>query len=524
MDKLFRRPRPYAWASAAALAILCSQAGGAQAETLLRSRLNADILSTDPGTKRDENTDAVVLHMVEGLVAFKEDASAAPLLAKSVKVSPDGLTYTFQLRSGVTFHNGAPLTSSEVVWSLNRYLTPATHWRCLPEFDGHGVAKIVSVKALGPLAVAITLDAPSPMFLKTLARTDCGETAILHPASVGPDGVWKAPVGTGPFKFGNWRPNEAIELVRNPAYAALPGPRDGNTGGKAPLVDKVRFVVIPDSSAARAALSTGAIDILDGVNPNELKALQASRGLKIDIHPTMDVYALIFQTRDPLLKDARLRRAIALSIDTVGLTKAVTAGTGRPNNSVVATTSSYYDPTQARRLAPNVARARQLAAAAGYRGQPVTITTNKRYPQMADAAVLIQGMAQQAGINLKIEVVDWAAELDRYGKGAYQAMTFAYSARLDPALSYDAVIGDKTKESRKVWDDAEAKTLLKTTMESADVARRRQTFDQLNNRMQEQAPLLVLYNAAHISAARAAVSGFKGWSVVQQRLWGVGVR
>jgi peptide/nickel transport system substrate-binding protein len=515
-----------AWALAlASLALMSIPALAASAQTVLRSRLNADILSTDPGTKRDENTDAVLLHMVEGLVAFKEDTSVGPLLAKSVNVSPDGKTYTFQLRGGVKFHNGAPLTSAEVVWSFNRYLNPATHWRCLPELDGHGKAKIVGVKALGPSTVAVTLDAPFAMFLKTLARPDCGETGILHPASLAADGSWKSPVGTGPFRFSSWKSGEYIELERNADYAALPGPRDGNTGGKRGLVDKVRFVVIPESSAARAALISGAIDILDGVNPNELPGLKSAKGIKIDLHPTMDVYALIFQTADPVLKDVRLRKALALSIDTVALAKAVTEGTARPNSSITPSSSTvFYDAAQARHLAPNPATARKLAAASGYRGQPITLTTNKRYPQMFDAAVLVQGMAQQAGINMKIEVLDWAAELDRYGKGAYQVMTFAYSGRLDPALSYDAVIGEKAKEPRKVWDNPSAAALLKTAMDTDDVASRRQAFDQLNALMQDQTPLLVLYNPAHVAAVRANVDGFKGWSAVQQRLWGVSVR
>src|ERR1700756_5995492 len=83
----------------------------AQAQ-VLRSRLNADIRSTDPGTNRDENTDAVLLHVVEGLVAYREDLSIGPLLAESYEVAADGLTYSFHLRAGVKFHNGANMTSA----------------------------------------------------------------------------------------------------------------------------------------------------------------------------------------------------------------------------------------------------------------------------------------------------------------------------------------------------------------------------------------------------------------------------
>src|SRR5258708_30707511 len=133
----------------------------AGAETLLRTRLNADIRSTDPGTNRDANTDGVMAHIVEGLVAFRDDTSIGPMLADSWTTSSDGKTYTFHLRRGVKFHNGADMTSADVVWSLKRWLDPATQWRCLSEFNASGIAKIEQIEAPDVQTVAITLDRPT---------------------------------------------------------------------------------------------------------------------------------------------------------------------------------------------------------------------------------------------------------------------------------------------------------------------------------------------------------------------------
>ncbi len=94
--------------------------GPAAAQDTLRIRLNADIRSTDPGVNRDANTDGIVWHLVEGLVALRADASIAPMLAERVDVSADGLTYTFPLRQGVRFHNGQPLTSADVAFAMQR--------------------------------------------------------------------------------------------------------------------------------------------------------------------------------------------------------------------------------------------------------------------------------------------------------------------------------------------------------------------------------------------------------------------
>jgi peptide/nickel transport system substrate-binding protein len=92
---------------------------------------------------RDNTTDGVLLNVVEGLVGYREDGSVGPLLAQSVDVSPDGRTYTFKLRKGVKFHNGAPLTSADVAWSWKRYMDPKTDWRCTSEFDGRNGLKVV---------------------------------------------------------------------------------------------------------------------------------------------------------------------------------------------------------------------------------------------------------------------------------------------------------------------------------------------------------------------------------------------
>src|SRR6185437_16447449 len=198
----------------------------------------------------------------------------------------------------------------------------------------------------------------------------------------------------------------------------------------------------PDDSAAVAALLRGSIDILDGVSPAELSLIRRDPRLRIEMSPTLDFYAVLFQTRDPALSRC-VRRAIALTIDTAGLTKAITWGTAAPDDSAVPVTSPYHGPVEARLRAPNVPLARKLLATCGYRGEPITLMANHRYPMMFDAAVLVQAMAAQAGIHLSIDTMDWASQLSHYLDGSYQPMVFAFSAKLDPALNFAQLIGSK---------------------------------------------------------------------------------
>ncbi|MBV8501854.1 MAG: ABC transporter substrate-binding protein [Paucibacter sp.] len=493
-------------------------------ESLLRVRLSSDIRSTDPGTNRDDNTDAVVLHMVEGLVALREDTSVGPMLASRIDVSPDGLRYTFTLREGVHFHNGAPLTAADVVWAWKRYLDPATGWRCLNDFDGRGLTKVLTVEAPDPRTVVFRLERPASLLLATMARTDCGGTGIVHRSSVGPDGKWIAPVGTGPFKFVSWKRGQSIELQRFEGYASLPGPRDGYTGGKKAEVERLRFLVIPDEVTGKTALYSGAIDVFNEARSGDILEIRKNPATTIATAPAMDMFALLIQTRDPLLKDVRIRRALALSLDTGDIAWAVTEGNSVVNNSVLPRSSPYYGATQATGWQRNIALARKLLAEAGYKGQPIKLIANKRHSECFDSAVLIQAMAAEAGIMIELEVLDWATQLDRYAKGRYQAMAFNYSARLDPSFSYEMVSGPKDSQPRKVWDDATVQALLEQSENTTDRARRQLLFDQLHRKMLEDVPLIVLFNSADTVGLRRNVIGFKPWAPAKPRLWNVRIR
>lgn len=511
------------WAPAlcAAAILVISASPAAARATVLHVALNADILSTDPGVLRDENTDAVLLHVAEGLVAPRHDGSIAPMLARGWKVSADGRSYTFDLRHGVTFQNGAPMTSADVVWSLRRYLSPATHWRCLSEFTDRGIGRVVAVAASDPYTVKVTLDRAAPLFLTTLARPDCGQTAILQRASVGPDGRWRSPIGTGPFELAAWKHNQYIDLVRFPGYQPVAGPPDGDAGGKRALVEEVRFEIIPDDSAAVAALLRGSLDVLDGIDPAELSLIRRDPRLRLEMSPTLDFYAVLFRTEDPALRQPCLRRAIALTIDTAGLTRAITWGTAAPDNSAVPVTSPYHGLLEARLRAPDPARARRMLAACGYRGQAITLIANHRYPMMFNAAVLVQAMAAEAGIRLDIETMDWASQLAHYLDGSYQAMVFAFSSKLDPALNFAQLIGSKAVDPRMVWDTPEARTLLAESLATSDPAARQLDFDRLTSALMNDVPAIVLFNSTRIAAVRPNVAGFSEWPAGEPRYWNV---
>lgn len=492
-----------------------------QAAGTIRVAANAEIRGTNPGVNRDANTDTVMLHMIEGLVGYKDDGTPAPLLAQSTQVSKDGRTYTFKLRPGVKFHNGAPLTSADVVWAWKRYLDPNTKWLCLAEFDGSQSLKIESVEATDPMTVAFRLNVARPLFLTQIASFQCGSAGIIHKDSVNADGSWKAPVGTGPFKLGEWKRGEWIELTAFKDYKSGPGKRDGYVGAKSPLVESVRWMVIKDDAARRTALMKGQVDLMPGLRPTELTEMGNPPGLEVRNAPTMSVNALLIQVRDPLLSNPKMRQALAASLNTTSVATIASGGSGTVNASMIPAPSSYHVGPHTVPHKFDAALAKKLLAEAGYKGQPIKMVTNRRYPDMYEQSVMIQGMAREAGINLELEVLEWGTQLDRYQSGNYQVMSFGYSARVDPYLVYESMLGDKEKSKRKVWDNPKAIALLQKAGEEGNPAARQKIFDQMHAMMLEDVPLIVLYNPGDPNGVQKKLEGFEPWSQSRERLWGV---
>jgi peptide/nickel transport system substrate-binding protein len=499
-------------ASAFALAL---SAGGVQAQPLT-AVLNADMRSSNPGVNRDDNTDAVMLHVVEGLVGYDEGGSVGPLLAEKVETSPDGKTYTFTLRKGVKFHNGAELTSADVLWSWSRYMDPKTDWRCLADLDGRNGLKVVSAAAPDASTFIMELNAPNALFLDTLARTDCGGTAILHKDSVKADGSWDKPIGTGPFMLGEWKRGQSIQLLAFEGYVSPKGDkRDGVLGSKRPLVKEARFMVIPDAATVKAGLMAGSLDIaqVPEMDVAELKA-----------HPRLNVITSTNPVRHGLIiQNVKLRQAIAAAIDFPELVANVTNNLGRPNNSPIYMTSKYFGEAEKQGFKYDPTLAKKLLQEAGYKGEKITILANKRSTAPSfNTAVIAQQMLQAAGINAEIEVLEWATQLDRYNKGNYQMQAFSYSGRFDPALGFEQISGPKDKQPRKVWEDPEALALIDKSMTTADVAERQKIFDELHKRFIEQVPAIFTHNDIDIVAHSKRLSGVKPW-MSKLRLWEVSV-
>jgi peptide/nickel transport system substrate-binding protein len=495
----------------------------------IRVAINSDILSTNPGVLRDGNTDMVLYHVGEALVGYRDDLTVGPLLAERIDVSDGGRTYMFTLRKGVHFHNGAPLTAAEVKWSWDRMLRPETGFRCREFYDGSGAGglKLEAVEVLAPDRIAFRLNKPSVLFLDRMANLQC-QTAILHPSSVAPDGRWRKPVGTGPYMLGEWRKGRSVTLTRFAGYAARSDPPSGVTGRKIAYADRLVFVVTPDRIAAKSAVYAGNIDLLFAVPLSAYREVTARAKARGDINvyrqPTLDWSVLLIQTRDPLLSDVRIRRAIAHAISPAMVTTFSTAGLAAVNPSATQHLSRYHGPVEDRWLAYDPVLARRIAREAGYRGQVIRIQANRKFSYMYDSAVAVQAMLAAAGFNAKIEMYDWATQLHNFTTGNFQLSTFGYSARSHPSLLYGNFVGSKADRASVQWDDPTARALVARLETASSDAEIQQLLDTLHLEMEKQVPIIGLYNDLVVDIASSKLEGYKPWAFGRPRLWGVKVR
>lgn len=496
-------------------------ASGPLAASELRVANAGDMASFIPAGSTGPQTVAPISHVYEGLVAWREDGTVAPMLAEDLpETSDDGRTYVFTLREGVTFHNGTPLDGEAAAKSWNFLLDSENGWGCASYFDGSNNITVESVEATGPLEVTFTLAEEAGEFLTQMARSDCGEGGVMAPAVVEADGETDRPIGTGPYEVEEIRPGRDITLVRFDDYKSRSEPMDGYAGKKEALIDKIVFLTIPDPAATYAALASGEVDIWPRIELRYVSQLEAAEGVEVVSAQTPSIYTLPIQADPPMLDNPAFRKAMNYALDREQMVVALSEDRAAPSSSLIPTMSQYYDIAEDNSFTHDPEKVADLLEEAGYDGEKVTITTNKNYASMFETGVMVQEMLQSAGINAELEVLEFAAQLPKYYDGGYDMMTFNYAPTLDPALIIDRLTGLREDNPSKVWDNGEARELA-TELISTPVDDRRSIYEKLHALYMEDPALLIWASGEVSSAYTDRLRNYEPWGARIPRFWGV---
>ena len=401
---------------------------------------NLDIRQT-AGSALDQ---ILVDNVYQGLVARTPEQDIVPALASDWTVSPDGLTYTFTLREGVTFHDGQPLTADDVVWSLTTRRDTA-EWR-----DSARLANVETITADGQ-DVTLALRAPDSSLLWNLT----GRAGIVLKKDDTVD-YQTAANGTGPFVLDDWRQGDSITLVRNESYW-------GDASGAAEVV----FDYIPDNQAALNAALAGEVDVLTGFDANLKEQIEANGDFALVLGASTDKGTLAFnQAPGSPLEDERVRKAIRQAIDHDAILEALASGQTQ-FGPIPELDPGYEDLSDVAPYDPDAARA--LLEEAGADDLELTLTIPNFYSTTIPQ-ILVSDL-DEVGITLDVESVDFTTWLtDVYTNKDYdlsfvlhtEARDFENWANPDYYFTYDSPeVQDLYARSLAATDDAEAADLLK---------------------------------------------------------------
>ncbi len=480
--------------------------GSAFAQRLVVGQ-GSDAVSLSPHNTNDQPSARVMRQIYDTLVVQTEDLELVPGLATSWE-QLDDLTWIFNIRQGVTFHDGSPLTASDVVYTLNRLRDPAT---AAPA--AFLVGFIDTLEAVDGHTVRMVTKTPFAPLLAHLAHT---ATSILSEAAVeaaGPDYGTTVVVGTGPFSFVRWDTASQIVLQRN----------DNWWGGQV-LPGEIVFRPIIEGTVRAIELEAGGIDIAYSLEPRDYLRIQNTPRVVVDEIETLSTNYIGFNTQSEPFDDVRVRQAINYALDVGAIIDAIYEGLGIPANGPISPQvfganldlAPYdYDPE----------RAKALLAEAGYpNGFNTSLWTNDN-PLRIQIAEIVQAYLAEVGVNVDIQVLEWGAYLDGTAAGNHDMFILGWvtvTADADYglyALFHSSQFG--SPGNRTFYSNARIDELLDAGRTEADADARMTIYGEAQEIIAEEAPWIFLNVTLEFNGWRDNVSGFQAHPAGHHRLFNI---
>ena len=425
----------------------------------------------------------VAENVFDTLVEPDENLEMVPSLAESWEVSDDGLTYTFDLRDGVTWHDGTPLTANDVVYSFGRWSTN----------NGWRFAEGTEVTAPDDDTVVFSLPAPAPNLLSNLGAYK--GLAIVQQANVESGDIQTAPIGTGPFKVGAWNLGDSVELVRN----------DGYWGG-APSLDGVTYRFVPDPTVALTNLQAGEVHWTDNLPAQQVNNLKDSSDIVVESAPSNDYYYFAQnQAREPY-SDPRVRQALAWAIDRDAIVQAALFGNATVNQNAIPETSGWYSD-----YAPytrDLDMAKALLEEAGVEDLQIDLMVVSSDSQSVTAAQVIAANLAEIGVTVNIRQLDSTTWIAEQGEGNFDIYLWAWIGNLDPSDFYYAQHHSTGIFNAQGYNNPDTDALLDQGAAETDRDARKALYDEAAKLIVDDASYIYLYNPQIVQGYSPNVEGY----------------
>jgi peptide/nickel transport system substrate-binding protein len=450
----------------------------------LQMAINGDIDNFDPAFNQLILYEATIRNTVfNSLVALDKDMRVVPGLAESWE-QPDETTWIFNLRQGVTFHNGKPFSAEDVLHTFDRTTEQQMTFASKLE-------PIDQVEALDDFTLQITLSRPVATFLD-----DMYDIAIT-PANVSDEELQQNPIGTGPFRFVSWTPNEAIELERNPDYWEA---------GK-PSLDALTLRVLPDTTAAISNLLAGEVDAIYDVPVADAQSVQGNPDVVFQSPSASGSLFLIELgiANNPDLQDAQVRRALAHTIDRETINQTVYFNEGQITCTPLPAFSWAYVEQEC--PAYDLEQARTLLAEAGKSDLTFSIEVISGVKVMEDIATIWQASLNEIGVTLEVNQSELNTWLDRYVNKTYDTTANWFNLSSDPNSMFDIIYKPLLAS---VYDSPEMSQLIEDAVATSDQAERATFYADLQQlTVEETAPLIVIMGQPMLTLTSQKVTGWE---------------
>lgn len=456
----------------------------------------------------DSSSHAVAGQIYNGLVKYDKNLNIVGDLAESFDISRDGLTITFHLRHGVRWHDGAPLTARDVLYTYQVTIDPKTPTAYAEDFK-----QVKKITAPDPHTVRVTYDSP---FAPALASWGMNilPAHLLEGKDITKSSLARNPVGTGPYRFKEWVSGQKIVLEANRDYF------EGR-----PYIDRFIYRIIPDSSTMYMELKAGAIDLMT-LSPVQYARQTTSQSFTRRFnkyrYPSSSYLYMGYNLRHPLFKDKRIRQAMTAAINKDELIQGVLFGMGQRAHGPIVPGRWAYNPA-VKDIGYEPKRAAELLAEAGWKeknsegilvkdGKPFqfTILTNQGNQQRLMTAQIIQQRLRQVGIDVKIRVVEWAAFLKEFvNKGNFEVVLLAWSISQDPDM-FDIWHSSKTNigELNFVgYKNPEVDRLLIEGRSTFDIEKRKRAYFRIQEILADEQPYTFLYVPDALPVVSSRVRG-----------------
>jgi peptide/nickel transport system substrate-binding protein len=378
-------------------------------------------------------TQQITTNIFEGLFTLDSHFAPKPSLAQSYQIEDQGLRWVIILRKGVLFHNGQEMTSADVLASLNR-------WGKIAQYGHVLFANLVNLIAPDKYTIVIQLKKPMPIVPVLLAVPQ--QQAAIYPKSVidaAGNGPIKQYIGTGPYKFVVWQPNQYIELARVDQYQARTEPTDGMAGKRVAYADQIRFIPVPDVQQRVQGVQTGLYDFADEVSPDLYPTVKNATNVDTVTVKPWWYPVIVFNKKQGTFANLKMRQAVQAALD---FTSMMQAAFGDPifyrlDPSIYFKETSWWSNAgQALYNQNNPGKAKQLLQEAGYHGQTIRVITTQQYDWMYKLAVVMKSQLEAIGMHVSITVLDWASLTQaRMNPAGYDIFTTGINLVPDPAIT-----------------------------------------------------------------------------------------